>query len=301
MTRLGRMVTGSLISGSLVLVLGFAVWAEEKAPATPAAEEEGHAVPAGPEEDRPPLAGPRPFFQRLREARQRGSEGRRGAASRPYRPMDDRGRFSRDRGGRGPMRPERDPEMLELPELTEESIDAFLERVEQNFPELHEKLIRLRSEDEEGFMRMAERVRNFMIDQMGPRGRGLRQEHFEKMREIQRKGRQYRAATTDEEKSRLKSEIRATMEGLFEDRVSHHRREIEELEARLAEMKRRIAQVEANKETLLDEQLQNVLEGRGMMPPRGEHGPGRRGFRDGPPHIAPGPPRDPRGPRRPPE
>jgi hypothetical protein len=192
---------------------------------------------------------------------------------------------------------------LDYDRMSEEEKDELEAFLKKHFPERFEELSRL----DETAPRIFNRAINQMLPQLlrlmhmeedDPEEFPIRLEEVKLSFEVRGAMRRLRLASGPEERARLLPEVRGMLARKFDLRQRMHRAEIQKLEGRLAEAKAGLERREADKEKIIDRELEDVSSGR--MPPDGS--PGDRP--DGPPrgHRPEGPPLDRRpGEGQPPE
>lgn len=264
--------------GAFVLMAGWSVHADE-------ADDRSSAPPAENSDDGAAVEDANATEDESSDQRRAWRRGRDGSEDEARRrPRGEPGFRGEGRGGRGWRRSEADEDQT-LPPLTEDEIEALMEQVEENMPELHEKMTLLREKNPEQFKRMAERVRGIVNDMNHPgRGRSRPAPPYEFFRVMGRLAYEYRKTDSEERRAEIKSQMRSKLQEHIERRQEHLREEISRMEERLEEMKAKLAEFEARKDECIDEHLEEILSGKRFGPPgrgprdrsmpRGEH---RRG------------------------
>ena len=249
------------------ICLGWGLWTwAADAPPPPAADAAPQATTTAPADNARPLRGP---------LRRRLGEG---------------GPFRRDQGllpgpgglgGPGPRRGERPglgpPPGSDQP-LTPRDIDELMQFAHDNFPAIHDRLDRLRQKNPREFQVLVRRVYNRLrplMDMLHDNPQAAEkaiQEHRLQMI-ITGLVEQYRNAKSDDERSRLKTEIQAKIRERFDRHQERIRLEIQTLRKRLDEQERQLSKREQNKEELLRKELERSLDGQPNPPPPGPDSP----------------------------
>jgi len=130
---------------------------------------------------------------------------------------------------------------------------AFMERLRQERPELHERLSRLYQEDRQRFF---QEVRGLMREAQGPGLRGRRDSPEEqKCTELSRL---YREAKDPAEKERLKAELSAAVSAAFGARLRASQERVARLEKQLGEFRQNLERLETNREQICAERLEEL-------------------------------------------
>jgi hypothetical protein len=210
----------------------------------------------------PPRGGMR---LRMREGQRRRELGPQGPG-----PGPGPGQF---RGNRPPR--QGPPPGLDQP-LSPHDIDELMKFAHDNFPQIHERLDRLRRDKPREFQRIVQRIyarlRPLMdLAEDDPQvAEKAIQEHRLQM-VITGLVEQYRAAKSDEERARLKAELEVRIHERFDRHQERIRLEIQALRKRLDEQERQLTKREQNKEELLRKELDRAIDG--QLPPPGPDNP----------------------------
>ncbi|HQE26275.1 MAG TPA: hypothetical protein PL151_00830 [Phycisphaerae bacterium] len=197
----------------------------------------------GPPEDHPPLPGPPGHGLGVRG----GPGGRRLGPGGP---------------GRGPQGGPDDGSQLRPDE-----IDEFLDFARQHFPPLHDQLARARREDPRLFRQMLRQIGPPMTRLM----RLWRDDPVEAERIIQiqqiemrirEQHRKFQSLRSEAEKNAVRAEIRELLEKRFRLRLQRLENEVADLRRRLDEQTARLAEQNRNRDRLVEEELDRLLEGK---------------------------------------
>ncbi len=138
---------------------------------------------------------------------------------------------------------------------------AFMERLRQERPELHERLSRLYREDRPRFFQeVREMMRERAPEQAGEGGRGpgrvLRESPEEqKCAELSRL---YLEARDEAEKERLKGELAEAVHAAFEARLRASKERVARLEEQLADFRQRLERMEANRDRICQDRVEEL-------------------------------------------
>lgn len=164
--------------------------------------------------------------------------------------------------------------------LAEAEIDEIMRFAHDNFPQIFERLERLRRANPREFQRILRRIHGQFKPIMD-----LRQsdpKSAEKAIHLQiaifNLVEDFRRANSEGDKARIKSEVAARLRERFDLRQDRARQEIENLRKRLDEQERRLAEREQNKEEFLRQELERTLKGQRSRLDR-PSGPGPAGPR----------------------
>ncbi|GMV97905.1 MAG: hypothetical protein AMXMBFR83_22580 [Phycisphaerae bacterium] len=225
--------------------------------------------------DGAPRRQPATASEPLRAATRPAENVRRPSATRPRRPLV--GPLRRNAEAVVPPGPlgRREPPLGPAPArppgpdepLSPERIDQLMRFTRENFPQVHDRLRRLREADPVAFQHMirrtAARLQNILdAQQRDPR---LAERMIEEQRiqlALADLARRYHQARTDGERERIRRQIEARLGERFERQQGRARREIENLRRRLDERER-------NREEILRLELRRLLYG----PPTDEQRP----------------------------
>lgn len=182
--------------------------------------------------------------------------------------------------GPGPTRGERPlrqgpPPGPEQP-LSPREVDDLMQFARDNFPQIYERLDRLRRDKPREFQRILHRV----YARLGPLMDLARENPRVAEKAIQEHrlqivitglAEQYRAAKSDEERARLQREIETRIRDRFDRHQERIRLEIQALRKRLDDQERQLTKREQNKENVLRNELQRALDG--QVPPPADSPP----------------------------
>lgn len=170
--------------------------------------------------------------------------------------------------------------------------------IKEHFPELHEKMQRLQSEDRPGFNRMAPRMtwpmlRLMRLYKYDPElAEKLIAEHRIEM-QLEELRRDYREFPEGSAREEIRERIKGLLEQRFDVRQQRLELEIRALEQRLARAKERLDTQRANKPRLVDDEFDRYMEHiEDMQMWRGPDGPRPREKEDDRP-LDPRPPGEP--------
>lgn len=175
--------------------------------------------------------------------------------------------------GRRPGATLRGPLAFEEP-LSPEQVDQLMLFVRDNFPQIHDRLHRLRRVDPAAFQQIVRRLaRRFQaILDTQKRDPDLARVMIEEQRlelGISELARKFHQARVEPEKMRIRNALRDLLRQRFDRRQERARREIENLRKRLDEQARRISERDQNRERILRGEMQRTLQG---VPPGGLQG-----------------------------
>jgi len=158
--------------------------------------------------------------------------------------------------------------------LTPDEIDKLMAFTRENFPEVHDRLSRLRQRNAEAFGHMAGRVHEMFRPAMDdPEMLERLKLGFRVERKLAELRRAYEAAETDEQRADIQTQMREQLSTRFDLRLDRLRLEIRELENRLERTRQDLAKHEQDKPGIIDDELAHLLE----QPPRDpSFGPRRR-------------------------
>jgi hypothetical protein len=236
---------------NLLAVLGLLAWTAgptEQPHGEAAARPAGETVTSGsvttaPAGSRNEVGGPRKKKSEGSARQEGGSVGaRRRAERKPSAPVSD------------------DP-------LPAAEVEELMHFARANFPQLHQRLEKLRQVKPGEFNRMLrrdQRLAQKMVDE------------YRLQMVITSLSRRCRQAKTEQERARLRAELQARIGERFDRHQERIRMEIQHLRARLDEQERRLADREKRKEELLRQEYERVL--RGASNPAAERQSGKRGL-----------------------
>ena len=181
--------------------------------------------------------------------------------------------------------------------LTGEQIDRLMEFTREHFPKIHERLSRVRTSHHPAFQKMVRRVHGHVgmimeleIDRPDLAGKMIQAMQVEmELTELQK---EYRGVASAEQRDQVKRRMREQLDTRFDLRLERLRFEINELEKRLEETKRHLAERESNKDGIIDKDLERLIAGKPLERggPPGPHGPLMRKRDMLPPSPPPPPP-----------
>lgn len=138
------------------------------------------------------------------------------------------------------------------------AVKGPLEQLKRENPEEYERLKALYMDDRPAFM---EEMRDIVAERPGLLRRvdSVRDERAQRIeRECQELSRLYQEAEDENEKERLKAELKQAVEEAFEVRIESSRRRIEHLERQLTRFKERIETLEENREKICEDRLEQL-------------------------------------------
>ncbi|NLF16990.1 MAG: hypothetical protein GX595_07005 [Lentisphaerae bacterium] len=138
----------------------------------------------------------------------------------------------------------------------------FMERLRQERPEEHERLSRLYREDPKRFFQETQALVREMGVQLGaahPAGARLRRESPEEQACLDL-SRRFREAADPAAQAQLKTELAAAIETAFEARLKASKERIARLEKQLLEVREKLQRLEANREAICAERLQDLTQ-----------------------------------------
>jgi hypothetical protein len=152
--------------------------------------------------------------------------------------------------------------------LTTEQTTELLDLARQHFPRIYERLIRARQNDPAAFRRMWRRVSSNLVrlQEIKKRDPQLAQKLIVQQQaemEIFDLRQSYKAASSEAERARIRTEVRNQLEIKFNARIERLKAEAADLRRRLDEQARRLADQERSKDQLIDKELEQVLARRG--------------------------------------
>lgn len=170
-------------------------------------------------------------------------------------------REGRWRGGEG-LWPD-DPTALEPEEL-----DAFLAFAKEHFPSLHDRLVRARQSDPRVFRQLLRRAGPPMARLMhlwredpDEAARVIRLQRIEM--ELRQQAQRRHGLNDPQQRAAVEQGMRELLTERFELRLAGLEREIDELRRRLDEQVERLAQQNQDKQRIIDEEFERLLERRG--------------------------------------
>lgn len=165
------------------------------------------------------------------------------------------------RGGEGGW-PE-DPTALEPHE-----VDAFLAFAKEHFPSLHDQLVRARQSDPRVFRQLLRRAGPPMARLMhlwredpDEAARVIRLQRIEM--ELRQQAQRHHGLNDPQQRAAVEREMRELLTERFELRLAGLEREIDELRRRLDEQVERLAQQNQDKQRIIDEEFERILERKG--------------------------------------
>jgi len=191
------------------------------------------------------------------EARRWGTDGPRRGSGRPFEARRER------RWGPGERRPGGDVGHEESAPSPRE-VEEFMTFAREHFPEMHERLAKVRATDPAAFRSALRRVgpplerlvRMWREDpELARRMIAVQKAEMGILRLME----QYRRAGSDQQRAELREQMRRLLEERFDLRLDRLRGEIADLRRRLEEQSRRLSEQEARKRELLDEEFGDLL------------------------------------------
>lgn len=180
-------------------------------------------------------------------------------------------------------RPPRDRDFHRFFErLPAEERDRIMDFLGEHFPEPAGDLQRLLTANPRQAYRQIDRLMPDMLrlmrarDEDSPEVFALRIDEFKNQLEIRKVMRFYHDAREDHERDEHRARLRELLERGFELRQQCNLMEIEQLERRIADARRRVERRERSRERIIDQELEHRLAPRDEQPRRDE---GRRGPR----------------------
>ncbi len=145
-----------------------------------------------------------------------------------------------------------------------QEVEEFMAFARQHFPEMHERLARVRSTDPAAFRAalrrvgpLLERLARAWREDPELAGRMIAVQKAEMG--VFRLMEQYRRAESDQRRVELRDQMRKLLEERFDLRLDRLREEIADLRRRLEEQSRRLSDQEARKRELLEEEFRDLL------------------------------------------
>jgi len=201
------------------------------------------------------------------------------AAAQSHPPEDE---FGPHEGPFGPGRHEGRPGAMLWRRMTEEERTALKEFMAAEYPEMYNRLLELEARDPDEFVPGIGRILPEMIRMKELRDRDpelfqIRKREQQTEFELRRLARRYRFAKTDEDRAALAEKIRPLVEQQFDIRQERMTAEVSRLEARIADLRQRIARQADDRDAEVEKMLERILEGGADIgpPPGGERGPRR--------------------------
>jgi len=157
-------------------------------------------------------------------------------------------------------------------DLTPKQTEEFMEFAREEFPLLYEHMKQAREKHPGGWGKVAGPLRQRMRDMMQLRhenpelAKTVIEQHRHEMK-VAELHRQFRQARTQEERDVIAAEIRSELTTGFKLRLQRLRLEIVQLEKRLEEAKKSLAEQEQNKSALIDGHLEKLLSSDKLPPP----------------------------------
>lgn len=131
----------------------------------------------------------------------------------------------------------------------------WLREMQEKDPEKFKKLMELKEQDPEAF-------RKKMVEEYGDRFRKGRDDHDQCRKEIGEILKKYNEAASEEEKAKLKSQLRAKLAESFEKDLQRRSEKVERLAKYLSDIKKQVHERETNKESLINEQVEYLIQGK---------------------------------------
>jgi hypothetical protein len=254
-----------------LLITAVAAAAVATLPAAASAQEEKDRSAAGEEQmAKPPPPQDQPEFrsERMRNGRGRGLGGP-GPAGRP-------GGFDRPRGLGGPHGRGLGPPAAQwenLPGAQKKRVEAF---VKEHFPSLFVELQKLEDRNPQGHQRRMSRIGPRMMElaelaRSDPQRGALAIRERQLDLQIRELSRDFRRSSDDAERRQIRKRVRELCSEEFDSQLNRRALEVSDLEARLAELKERLAENRRMRDELVNSRLKEALEGPRH---RGRHGNG---------------------------
>ena len=131
----------------------------------------------------------------------------------------------------------------------------WLNEMKEKDPEKFKKLMELREKDPEAF-------RKKMVQEYGERFRKSREEFDKTRKEIGELLKKYNEAASEEEKSSIKGQLKEKLTESFKKDLERRNDKVQKLEKYLVEIKEQIEERESNQESLINEQLEYLIQGK---------------------------------------
>jgi hypothetical protein len=148
-------------------------------------------------------------------------------------------------------------------------INALLENLRQNEPEEYQRLIKLRSQNREEYLKE-------LWKKMPERENDNRQKIAETDRQCRKLGEKFQQAKTEQEKTDIKAELAALLEQSMELVLQDTKERLERVQAMLDHLNN-------NRERIIQQRLEQFLSGQTPAPPPPQEKPDRRQKRQGKP------------------
>ena len=156
--------------------------------------------------------------------------------------------------------------------LRPQEIEEFMAFLRQHFPELHDRLARARREDPRMFRQLIRQaappiVQLMRIAREDPQLAKMIMEVQRVEMRIHALTRRYHETVSEAQRSAFRDQLRALIEQRYDKRVERLRAEIEALRHRLDAEQRRLAQQDANRARIIEDELKKVLDNPPPPPP----------------------------------
>ena len=138
--------------------------------------------------------------------------------------------------------------------------EAFMERLRQEHPELHKRLSKLYQEDREKFfqeVRTLMREREPQVPETTSSSKRSQRSSAEEQKCLDL-SRSYQECTNAAEKERLKTELAAAVQAAYEAKLRGSQERIARLEQQLKEFRGRLERMEANRDKICTERLDEL-------------------------------------------
>ncbi len=223
----------------------------------------------------PPPRRQRPGFgpDRMRDGR--GPElNRPGGGDRPR-------RFDGQGGPGGPRQRGFGPPMVRWEELTDVRKRRVEDFIKEHFPSLFVELQRLEDRNPNAYERRMARIGPRMMElaemaRMEPQRGALAIRERQLDLQIRELARDFRHSSEDQGRRRIRKRMRELCSDKFDCQLDRRALEVGELEARLAELKERLAENKRMREELINRIVKEVLDAPPRRGPPGRNGPGDR-------------------------
>ena len=190
-------------------------------------------------------------------------------------------RFDGQGGPGGPRRRGFGPPLDRWEELTDDRKHRVENFIKEHFPSLFVELQRLGDRNPHAYERRMARIGPRMLE-LAEMARANPQRGALAIRErqldlrIRKLARDYRHSSEDQDRRRIRKKMRDLCSDVFDCQLDRRALEVGELEARLAELKERLAENKRMREELIDRSVKKVLDAPPRRGPPGRNGPGGR-------------------------
>jgi len=154
------------------------------------------------------------------------------------------------------------PHGLDVEPLDSEEVERLMKKAEKNFPQLHNRLSRLRRVDPPRFMRMLHRARGPLLGDWGQQEIQAHQMQVE----LQGLARRYQGATSESDREAITMRMKGMITQHVEKRLNAVREDIRRAERRLEEARHDLAEKEAHKDQFIDQRIESLIRrGKGSL------------------------------------